>query len=86
MLKNGVIEPLEQLPSDWHDGQELLVVHAGPALSPEALKDWAADFQVAATGMTDEMHAELMRAIEQVEIESKELARREMERSPFGES
>ena len=81
VVKKGKIQPLEALPSAWEDGQELLVVDAGPALSKEALDAWAADVDAATSTISDEEHDRFMAALEEVEAESKELARREMERS-----
>jgi hypothetical protein len=63
---NGAIRPIDDIPE----------------LSPEEvaeLDDWVADMKAATAGITDEDHAQFMAALEEVERESKEWARREME-------
>ena len=42
VLRNGVIVPLDPLPSEWKEGEELIVESArGENLSPEELDRWA---------------------------------------------
>lgn len=81
IYKKGRIQPIDIVPSDWREGQELIVEEAVDVPTQEELDAWSAAVEAATAGITEEMHAEFMKALEQVEAESKELGRREMERS-----
>ena len=48
VLKNGVIYPLEPLPPEWADGQELEVAPVRPVEEgPEAIERWAEEMEAA---------------------------------------
>ena len=40
ILKNGIIEPLEELPGHWRDDQELIVEGGEPSDDPADIKKW----------------------------------------------
>ncbi len=80
VYSNGKIQPLDDLPATWQDGQELVVdVCVGPALR-ETIEQWAVEMDDAGA-LSDEDHDRFMKALEEVERESKVLGRREMEKS-----
>jgi hypothetical protein len=78
---NGKIQPLDGIPAEWQDGDELVIEAVPSERSTESFDDWAADLRAATAGITDEDHAQFMAALADVERESKELGRREMERA-----
>jgi hypothetical protein len=80
VYRDGKIQPLDKLPGTWQDGQELVVdVCVGPELR-ETIEQWSAEMDAAAA-LSDEEHDQFMKALEEVEQESKVLGRREMEKS-----
>jgi predicted DNA-binding antitoxin AbrB/MazE fold protein len=81
IYRSGVIQPLDDVPADWQEGEELTVDLADPAPTAEELDAWVADVKAATANISDEDHDKFMAALAEVEAESKELARREMERS-----
>ena len=86
IFHNGTIRPLDEIPGHWLDGEELTVEQTGGKLSSEELEeidDWVAEMKAATAGISNEDHDQLMAALEEVERESKELGRREMERAPY---
>ena len=70
VLENGVIRPVEPLPPEWRDGQEL-VVDADVVPDPTDVDRWAKEFEAACRAIPDEDHERLMRALEEVERLSK---------------
>ncbi len=76
VLENGVIRPVEPLPPEWREGQELVVETGGRAHSDDADDRWAKEFVEATQAITDEDHDRLMAAIEEHKRESKEWVRR----------
>jgi hypothetical protein len=79
----GRVELLDPVPADWEEGLELEVglAEGQPPLDGESFEQWQADMAAATAGLTDEDHDRLVRAIEEHEVLSKELGRREMERA-----
>ena len=82
VYRKGKIQPVDAVPPAWSDGQELIVEEA--AAKPAADEDdgWLAELNAAAAKIPDRVHEELAAALERFEAESKELGRREMERTP----
>jgi len=76
VLRNGHIEPLEPLPSDWIEGQELLVEQPAPELQ-EQVDQWARDLESAAQRVPAEEHDRFQKALEEMRREGKEAMRRE---------
>jgi hypothetical protein len=87
IYRNGQIQLLDDVPSDWRDGDEVVVrsisessVAETDERPMESFDEWAADLREATKDISDEDHAQFMAALDQVEKESKELGRREMEK------
>jgi hypothetical protein len=81
VYRDGAIQPVDRIPPDWRDGDELVVDAISSAAPPESFEDWVAELNAAAAEISDEDHARMEAALEEIEARSKELGRREMERS-----
>lgn len=83
VYRDGRVELVDPVPADWEEGLELEVglAEGQPPAGDDSFEQWQADMAAATSGLTEEDHDRLMRAIEVHERESKELGRREMERS-----
>jgi hypothetical protein len=79
VLKIGVIYPLEPLPPEWADGQELEVAPARLAEEdPEAIERWARELDALCADSDPEDEARMLAAIDKQRREAKAQARREM--------
>ena len=78
ILKQGKIQPLDTLPDSWEDGQELLIEEMDTTPDPQVLEAWSKEIEQAAERIPEEEHARFWAALEEIERESKEEARREM--------
>jgi hypothetical protein len=78
VLKHGKIHPLDDLPSSWPEGQELLIEEGEPPVDPEEIAAWSREIEETAARIPAEEHERFLAALEEVEKESKERARREM--------
>lgn len=76
VLRNGHIEPLEPLPSEWIEGQELLVEQPAPELQAQ-VEQWARDVESASQLVPAEEHRRFQEALEAIRREGKEAMRRE---------
>jgi hypothetical protein len=79
VLKNGVIYPLEPLPPEWADGQEV-VVQATPEVdnSPEVIERWEREMERLCADIDPEDEARMLAAIAEHRREDKAGMRREM--------
>jgi hypothetical protein len=77
ILRNGRIQPLEPLPSDWTDGQELVVEQPDLAGAEAQIGQWAKDLEDAAARLPAEEHHRFRQALSEIERESKEAIRRQ---------
>ena len=77
-VRGGAIVPLEPLPAGWADGLPLLVEAERPTSSPEAIDRWLRDLEAAVAKIDPEDARQLVEALEEVDIEAKAQARREM--------
>lgn len=50
ILKNGKIQPLDELPTNWREGQHLIIDGGEPPSSPSELQKWYDKLQVAIGG------------------------------------
>ena len=76
ILRNGSIEPVEPLPAEWAEGKELLV-EDGEAANAGNVEAWARELDTAVSQVAAEEHDRFRKALEDVELESKEAVRRE---------
>ncbi len=79
VLKNGVIYPLEPLPSEWSDGKELWVDEAAqPDDSAEAIDRWYHELEAMVAHNDPKDLERLETALREADEEAKALMRREM--------
>jgi hypothetical protein len=78
VFKKGQIQPLDTFPESWKEGQELLIEEADTAVDPEELAAWSREIEEAAERIPEEEHKRFWTALEEIERESKEEARKEM--------
>lgn len=79
VLRHGVIEPLDPLPPDWADGQELVI--EGPKLdrADAEINKWAQEMDAATAQIPAEEHDRFLQALEQIERASKDAVRKQWE-------
>jgi hypothetical protein len=77
ILRNGRIQPLEPLPVDWTDGQELIVEQPDSGGAAAQVSEWAEDLEAAAARLPAEEHDRFRRALNEIGRESKDAVRRE---------
>jgi hypothetical protein len=65
VLRGGVIQPLEPLPPDWKEGQELIVESVGGASADDAtvIDRWFDELEAAAASIHPEEAARLEAAL-----------------------
>jgi hypothetical protein len=63
ILRKGKIQPLEELPEHWRDGQELIVEGCGPSDDPEEIKKWYEKLVTLSVQIPREDHERLANAI-----------------------
>jgi hypothetical protein len=80
VLRHGVIQPVEPLPPDWKDGQELVVEPPPPDGDRAQISQWAQELDVATAQLPAEEHDRFRRALDEIERESKEAVRKQWER------
>jgi len=77
ILRNGLIQPVEPLPPDWTEGQELVVEDPEVAVAASEVEQWSREIEAAAAKLPAEEHDRFRRAMDDIERESKETVRRE---------
>jgi hypothetical protein len=77
VLKNGLIYPMEPLPADWAEGQELWV-EAASKDQLEHIDQWYRELEEAVAEIDPEDERRLHEAIQEVRHQAKDQARREM--------
>jgi predicted DNA-binding antitoxin AbrB/MazE fold protein len=75
---NGVIRPLDSVPPEWNDGDEVMVERSKAAPTDVELDQWIAEVSDVAAHISDEDHARVAAAIAAHRAEAKKWARREM--------
>ena len=79
VLKNGAIQPLEELPEGWHDGQTLSVEEGETDVDAEAVTIWAREIEEAAREIPESEHQRFMEALADHRREAKEYMRRRID-------
>jgi hypothetical protein len=77
ILTDGRIQPLDPLPKDWAEGQVLVVEEGEAPVDAEALAAWEREMEEAARSIPAEEHERLLRALVEIEAESKDAVKRE---------
>ncbi len=78
VLEAGKIQPKDELPESWLEGQELIIEEAQPSADPREIEAWSREIEEAAAQIPDEEHQRFLAALKEHKRESKERARREM--------
>ncbi|MDP9172775.1 MAG: hypothetical protein M3O30_02775 [Planctomycetota bacterium] len=77
ILRDGRIQPLEPIPPDWTEGQELVIEEPDAGQNAADIKQWAKDLEDSNPKIPDEEHDRLERALDEIERESKNTVRRD---------
>jgi truncated hemoglobin YjbI len=79
VLKDGKIQPLDPLPPDWSEGEELVVERlTDRELTPEEVDEWARKMDEICADIAPEVEAQLQSAIDEHRQEAKAWMRRRM--------
>lgn len=78
ILEGGVIHPLEDLPSDWCDGRELIVREATETPTAEELDAWSRGVEELATEIPPEDFEALEEALAAADRQAKAIVARQM--------
>jgi hypothetical protein len=76
VLRDGIIQPIDPLPSDWADGQELVVEEPQPNGAAD-LAQWAQEMDAATAQIPAEEHERFLNAVDEIERDSKEAVRKQ---------
>lgn len=77
VLQKGIIQPIDPIPPGWAEGQELLVEEPVEMETRVQLDNWASDLDAAIASIPEEEHQTFLRALDDIERESKDAVRRE---------
>jgi len=78
VLKKGKIEPVDELPEHWREGQELIVDGGEPSDDPADIKEWHDELVALSVQIPAEDHERMAAALAEQDRQAKELMRREM--------
>ena len=78
ILKKGKIQPLDELPTHWREGQELIVEGGEPSDDPAVIQEWYERLQKLSSQIPAEDHARMAAALAEQTRQAKERMRREM--------
>lgn len=77
VLRQGVIQPIERLPADWVEGQELVVEGPRGEGGGDEIGQWAREMDAALARIPAEEHDRFLEALDEIERESKDAVRKE---------
>ncbi len=78
ILRKGMIEPLDELPQQWQDGQELTVEGGEPSDDPEEIKKWHERLLALSSQISQADHERMATALTEQDRQAKAQMRREM--------
>ncbi len=78
VLRHGTIEPLSPLPSNWADGQELVIAEPRAEATDESLEVWSRGIDELAVQMPEDDFDRIDQALAQADREAKGYVRRQM--------
>ncbi len=76
ILKDGLIQPTEDLPETWAEGQPLVIDVAEPKIAAEEIRAWSREIAAAAEMIPEDEHERFLAALEEERRGSKEQVRR----------
>jgi hypothetical protein len=77
VLRHGVIQPVEPLPPDWADGQELVVEEPKADDAVAEISQWAQEMDAATAQIPAEEHERFLKALDEIERDSKDAVRKQ---------
>jgi hypothetical protein len=78
ILKKGKIHPIDELPTHWRDGQELIVEGCEPSDDPAAIQKWHEELIALSSQISPHDHVRLAAALAEQDRLAKRVMRREM--------
>ncbi len=78
ILKKGKIQPLDELPGHWRDGQELIIEGVEPSNDPADIKKWHDKLCALSAKIPKLDHERVAAAIREQDRSAKERMRKEM--------
>lgn len=78
IIKKGRIQPLDELPEYWRDGQELIVEGFEPSDDPVDIKAWHEKLVALSAQIPAKDHQRMAASLEAQKRQAKKLVRREM--------
>jgi hypothetical protein len=79
ILKKGKIQPVDELPEHWHEGQELIVEGCEPSDDPADIQNWYDGLVALSAKISSTDHERMAAALAEQDRQAKERMRREME-------
>ena len=79
ILKKGKIQPVDALPPQWREGQELIVEGGAPSDDPADIKKWHDELVALSAQIPAEDHERMAAAVDEQDRRAKELMRQDME-------
>jgi hypothetical protein len=78
VLRKGKIEPLEDLPTFWHEGQELVIEGSEPSDDPKEIVQWHERLIALSEQIPAEDHVRMATALAEQDREAKKSMWQEM--------
>jgi hypothetical protein len=78
ILKKGKIQPVDELPEHWREGQELIVEGCEPSDDPADIKRWYEEFVTLSAEIPADDHKRMSAAIAELNRQAKAWMRHEM--------
>ena len=78
ILKKGKIQPLDELPPHWRDGQELTVEGREPSDDPAEIKKWHEELIALSARIPAEDHERMVAALLEQDCQAKDRMRYDM--------
>jgi hypothetical protein len=78
ILKKGKIQPVDELPQHWREGQELVVEGCEPSDNPADIERWHDKLVALSAQIPAEDHERMAAAIGEQDRQAKERMRRDM--------
>ncbi len=78
ILKKGKIQPVDELPEHWREGQELIVEGTEPSDDPADIKNWHEELVALSAHIPALDHERMAAAVAEQDRKAKEWMRRDM--------
>jgi hypothetical protein len=78
ILRKGKIQPLDELPEHWREGQELIVEGGEPSDDPADIRKWHEELMALSAQIPAEDHKRMAAALAEQNRRAKERMRRDM--------